>query len=240
MKYQGGKARLAKTIAPILGGGGTLVSLFCGACNVEALATRNFENVICNDNHPYLIAMFKALQNGFEPPDVVTEEQYKYLKANKDENPALTGFVGFACSFGGRWFEGYARGGNGRNYALSGKRSLIKMMPNLRNVKFICSDYHDVELPDGCIVYADPPYNGTKQFQNKKFDTDEFWRYMRLISEDHIVFISELHAPDDFVCIWEKQVTRTLDRNKDNYFKATEKLFIHQNNIKRLQQTNDE
>ena len=31
----------------------------------------------------------------------------------------------------------------------------------------------------------------------------------------------------DFECIWEKPLTRTLDRNKDNQFKVTEKLFTY-------------
>lgn len=226
MRYQGGKVRISKKIAPLLGGGGTLVSLFCGACAIEALAAENFDEVICNDIQPYIISMFKGLQRGMKLPDNVSEEQWRYTKEHKDENPALTGFIGFACSFGGRFFEGYARG-NGRNYAMDGKKSLEKVMPNLQKVKFICGDYHDVELPDGCVVYADPPYNGTKKFQNKEFDTFEFWRYMRQISKDHLVFISELHAPDDFVCVWEKEVTRTIDRNKDNQPKSTEKLFVH-------------
>ena len=55
---------------------------------------------------------------------------------------------------------------------------------------------------------------------------------MRKISEDHIVFISEQNAPDDFVAIWSKPFTRTLDVNKDNQFKVTEKLFIHKCNEK--------
>ena len=31
----------------------------------------------------------------------------------------------------------------------------------------------------------------------------------------------------DFECIWEKPFTKTLDRNKDNQFKVTEKLFTY-------------
>lgn len=50
---------------------------------------------------------------------------------------------------------------------------------------------------------------------------------MRKISKDNMVFISELNAPDDFKCIWERPFTRTLDRNKNNQFKVVEKLFIH-------------
>lgn len=34
-------------------------------------------------------------------------------------------------------------------------------------------------------------------------------------------------APPDFVCVWEKPFTRTLDRNKGNQFKVTEKLFTY-------------
>jgi len=50
---------------------------------------------------------------------------------------------------------------------------------------------------------------------------------MREISQNHLVFISELNAPDDFIPIWEKKVTRTLDVNKNNMFKSTEKIFVY-------------
>ena len=56
------------------------------------------------------------------------------------------------------------------------------------------------------------------------------WEDMRKISKEHIVFISEQTAPDDFISIWEKPFTRTLDVNKNNQFKVTEKLFIHKCN----------
>ena len=227
MRYQGGKARIAKDIAPLLGGGGqTLVSLFCGACNIEA-KVKGFDRIICNDNHPYLIALFKALQNGYELPDEITEEQYSYIKDHKDDDPALTGFVGFACSFGGKWFAGYARDKQKTNYALRGKKSLESIITPLMNAEFICSDYKDVVLPDKCIVYADPPYENTTKYSNQYFDSKAFWEYMRKVSDDHRVYISELNAPDDFVSIWHKSITRTLDVNKDNYFKSVENLYIH-------------
>ena len=87
-------------------------------------------------------------------------------------------------------------------------------------------DYRDVPLPDGCVVYCDPPYGGTKEYAGIKFDSNAFWDYMREISQNHLVFISELNAPDDFIPIWEKKVTRTLDVNKNNMFKSTEKIFV--------------
>ena len=174
------------------------------------------------------------VKNGYELPECISEEEYKYVKSHKDEDKVLSGFVGFGCSFGGRWFGGYARNKGNRNYALESKKSLLKDMPALMDAEFICKDYRDVELPDGCVVYADPPYNGTTGYGNETFDSEEFWKYMREISKDHMVFISEQNAPSDFISIWEKPFTRTLDVNKNNQFKVTEKLFIHNCNKEKV------
>lgn len=238
MKYMGGKSRIAKQIASYILAYSSdktvpFVSLFCGACSIEVILAQYFDNVICNDNHKYLIELNKAIQNGWQPPETVTLEEYKYIQKHLDENPALSGFVGFGCSFGGRWFEGYARGKNSRgefrNYAEESRKALLRDIAPLKNVEFICKDYRDVVLPDGCIVYADPPYNNTKQMNRKSFDTDAFWNYMRDISSNHMVFISELSAPDDFTSIWEQKLTRSLDRNKENRVDAIEHLFIKNN-----------
>jgi DNA adenine methylase len=102
------------------------------------------------------------------------------------------------------------------------------------NAEFICQDYRNVILPDDCIIYADPPYNNTTGYGREKFNSDEFWEYARNTSKNHIMLISEQSAPDDFIPIWEKPFTRTLDVNKQNQFKVTEKLFIHKNQYERL------
>lgn len=211
-----------------------MVSLFCGALNVEA-KVKGFNRIICNDNQEYLIALFKALQKGYDLPEYISEEQYHYIKEHKDEDKALTGFVGFACSFGGKWFGGYARDKAQVNYALRGKKSLASKMKTLMDAEFTCLDYRDVILPDDCVVYADPPYENTTKYANTDFDTASFWDYMRQISQSHIVYISELNAPDDFVSIWEKEVRRILDVNKNNQFKSTEKLYVHKNNLEIIQ-----
>ena len=203
------------------------MSLFCGSCVVEAKLAPHFDRVICNDKHEYLIEMLKGVQNGYELPEQITEEQYKYIKSHKDEDKILAGFVGFGCSFGGKFFGGYARNKEQTNYALQSKKSLLKDMIYLPNTEFTCLDYRDVDIPNGSIVYADPPYANTTTYQGQKFDSEAFWEYMRQISKHNQVFISEQTAPDDFECIWEKPFTRTLDRNKDNQFKVVEKLFTY-------------
>jgi DNA adenine methylase len=202
--------------------------LFCGSCSIES-KVKGFDKVICNDKHEYLIELFKGIQNGYELPELITEEQYKYIREHKDENKILTGFVGFGCSFGGKWFGGYARNKTNTNYALQSKKSLLKDMDNLMTAQFTCQDYRDVIIPNNSIVYADPPYNNTTGYGKDKFNSDEFWEYMRVISKNNKVFISEQTAPNDFECVWEKEFTRTLDVNKDNQFKVTEKLFTYKN-----------
>ena len=77
--------------------------------------------------------MWKALQNGWIPPNDISEEEYKYIRENKNENMALTSFVGFGCSFAGKWFGGYARSNDKRNYAKMAKNSLNKKIINLYN-----------------------------------------------------------------------------------------------------------
>lgn len=177
-----------------------------------------------------MIELLNGVKNGYELPEQISEEEYKYIREHKDEDKVLSGFVGFGCSFGGKWFGGYARNKTGTNYALQSKRSLLKDMNNLMDAEFICKDYREVELPNGCVVYADPPYDNTTGYGKEKFNSEEFWEYMREISKEHVVFISEQTAPDDFVSIWEKPFTRTLDINKNNQFKVTEKLFVHKCN----------
>lgn len=252
MQYQGGKSRIAKNISEVIinevsrwedqncfnncgsyqrererESNTTFVSLFCGSCAVEAKLAPYFNKVICNDKHEYLIEMLKAVQNGYELPEHISEEEYKQIRLHKDENKVLTGFVGFGCSFGGKFFGGYARNKEQTNYALQSKKSLLKDIIQLQNAEFTCLDYHDVPIPKYSVVYADPPYANTTTYQGQKFNTDEFWEYMREISKDNQVYISELTAPVDFECIWEKPFTRTLDRNKENQFKVTEKLFTY-------------
>lgn len=191
--------------------------------------------MICNDKQEYLIALYQAIQSGWVPPDSLSEEEYVYIRAHKDENKALTGFAGFGCSFGGKWFGGYGRHGSKGKHAVErsmcqeSKRALLRDLEILRHVIFTSSDYRDIILPEKCVIYADPPYqNKMAAFGLKEdFDSDEFWEWCRTKSKDHHIYISELTAPDDFVAIWEKPVLRQLANCNAENFKAVEKLFVY-------------
>ena len=229
MRYLGGKSRIAREIAELLSNlrGGAFISLFCGSCAIES-KVQGFDRMILNDKHTYLIALLRAVQQGYEPPDVVTEEEYAAIKANKDADPALTGFVGFGCSFGGKFFCCYARSAENTNYAAQSKRSLLKDMATLKNAEFLCGDYREVEIPPRSVIYADPPYQGTTGYTTGKFDHAAFWEYMRELSKTrHTVLISEQQAPPDFISVWEKTLSRTIDADKTRKLTVTEKLFIY-------------
>lgn len=226
----GGKSRIAEPIAEILNkalereGNGVFVSLFRGACSVETKIKA--ETRILNDKHQYLIAMWQALQNGWQPPDQVTEEDYKYIRAHLDEDRALAGFAGFGCSFGGKWGGGYARDADGRNFAQSAKRTLLRDIQDMTDVVFLCRDYREVETPDGAVVYADPPYANTTGFGLVgRFNQADFWAYMRELSRRCAVYISSEAAPEDFRSVWHKDVQRTVNRNTEARMVKTEHLF---------------
>ena len=75
------------------------------------------------------------------------------------------------------------------------------------------------------VIYVDPVYKNTKKMDYSKINYTEFWNKMREWSKDNIVFISELEAPDDFKCIWQQEVSRSIKANDKS--RAVEKLFIY-------------
>lgn len=108
------------------------------------------------------------------------------------------------------------------------KRALLRDLKILKNAEFVCEDYRELELPEGCVVYADPPYADKMAAfgLSEKFNNEEFWDWCRKNGKDHNIYISELSAPDDFEMIWEKPVLRQLANCNAENFVTTEKLFI--------------
>lgn len=210
------------------------MSPFVGGAWVECLIKS--KNKYLYDKHPYLIEMYRTLQRGWNPPLNLSKEEYQYIKTNKDEERYLTGFVGFGCSYSGKWFGGYAKDKASRNYCLNAHNSILKKMKTLQDAYFDCKDYKELK-PKNSIIYCDPPYKGFTQYDESllgRFNTEEFWEYMRKWSCNNLVFISEYNAPDDFTCIWQKE-TKLDIRNKNNKKEQRiEKLFIHKNNLNKV------
>lgn len=237
MQYCGGKFRVRKQIADIINQytkDRPFVSLFCGSCWIESLVEAPLR--ICNDANYYLIEMWKAFQKGEDfysqyLPEI-TKEQYLYIKDHKEENYPLTALVGFGCSYGGKWFDGYASNKRGNNYFTASINSCLSKIKTMQDVKFVSRDYQMIPLPKDAVVYCDIPYNGTTgNWGVHQFYSSVFWEYIRDISKKHIVFISEYKAPDDFTCIWEQKVNISME-HKCNTGKNIEKLFMYSEGVK--------
>ena len=233
MHYFGGKQRISKELSAFLNNnlkdGQPFVDLFCGACNIVSKIDSNRLR-IANDKHKYLIAMWKSLQQGREMPNSVSEEQYKYIRDHKDEDMALTGFVGFGLSYSGKWFGGYCRNKDNRNYCLNAKNSNNKILPYIIDVDFECCDYKDVDIPIGAMVYCDIPYKGSTQYDKKEvgdFNHDEFYEWVRVNSNKYDIYISEYkeNVPDDFSIVWECNSKKDI-RNSENERIGTVEVLI--------------
>jgi DNA adenine methylase len=226
MKYMGSKARIAKHILPIIlkdRKGETFVDLFVGGCNI---ADKVSGEVIACDNNKYLIALYQGLQAGIVGVSEISKSLYD--KARKQYNGSDNGFtdfevgwVGYMASANGRFYEGGYSGisqtmiGTQRNYIDESIRGIKKQIEYIGHIKFVCSDYKKIELPKNCIVYADPPYEGAKQYATSSgFNHPEFWQWCRDgKAKGHSIFISEYNAPPDFSCIWQMPVKSSLSAN---------------------------
>ena len=236
MMYFGGKARCAKEIAKIISAQphdprAAFVSLFCGSGAVEAAVT-GFDKKRLSDLNRYTVAMLKEAASGRDFPDEISEAEYERLKAEvksgKCEDKALAGAVGFGCSFGGKFFSGYARDPSGRRkYAISTARSLKRTGELLRGAEILRSDYRTAKIGYWDIVYCDPPYEDTSEIKGTPpFDSRTFWSWARISSLQTLVFVSERQAPEDFACVWQKDIrAHAFSGNRDE--KRTERLFIY-------------
>ena len=237
MQYFGGKQRICKYIAEAINDTHThtqYVEPFCGSCNVASKV--NIKNKILNDKNNYLIHMFKELQNGWIPPDLVTEEDYKLARINQDKEPHVAGFIGFACSFAGKFWGGYARdkkGENSGNYALRGKNSILKKMETLMNSEFSCKDFLELNF-ENSLIYCDPPYRNTTSYYKKilgEFPYDKFIDWVKEQSKNNTVIISEYkhNVPDGATIIMEIPSKTSIRDKGGNVIETTEILFTYNN-----------
>ena len=232
MKYMGSKRRIAKFILPIILKDRTTeqwyVEPFVGGANtIDKVEGPR----IGFDINEYLIAILNELKAGWIPFDTLTREQYNHIKDNRNKvEKFIVGYVGFPCSFGSKWFGGYCKPNKHHSdYIGEAKRNVLKQAPLIKDCHFKVKSYNEITFPKKCIIYCDPPYQGTTKYKDGDFDHPKFWQWCReKVSEGHKVFISEYNAPDDFKCIWEKEQTTTV--SKQDYKKATERLFIYSPN----------
>ena len=210
---------------------------FCGACSVLAIMNELY-NCSASDYHPDLIELWKAVQDdSFIPPTDMTEEMYNNIKTLSSPS-ALKAFVGFGCSFGGKYFSGYAdkyKNDKNENYLREAINSIRKKKDKLNGIDFKCCQY-DTWTPSNLLIYCDPPYQTTKYPIKYRtdvkdydvFDNNKFWDVMRKWSTNNYVFISETTAPHDFVKVWSKSTHRSVSQSVKTRYKNSSDTFIEE------------
>lgn len=207
MNYMGGKHRqgpkIAEFVKKVLKPDQWYVEPFCGA--LGAAWRVNHNKMILGDVSEALISMWQFFQDNptFELPDVITEDEYNAIKKIRDPKDWRTAYYGFGITFAGKYFGTYARNRIGTNYAANCKKSTDVKRKFLNNMTFIHSDYKQLYITPGSVVYCDPPYvNRTKGHDFKSFDTVEFWQWCRnRVKLGDVVLVTGFVVPDDFTIL---------------------------------------
>lgn len=242
MKYIGSKSAIAKDIVPILqelidnNDIKTYIEPFVGGFNV-------IDKVVCehkigSDIDNLVIDLVESATCYPNLLDFLTETPTKKHYYDVRDNAwkyeswyraAVLLFGSYNARVYGGCYGATAKTKDGkiRDYFQEAKRNFEKQLPNLKGILTACCDYRQIIPPKHtkALIYCDIPYADGVGY-SQKFDTDAFWEWCRVLSmQGHIVIVSEHNAPDDFKCIWQKDITSHL--NNRNKLQKCEKLFIY-------------
>lgn len=189
------------------------------------------------DGSPDMILLWKSVKgNRFKKPEM-NKNIWLTLKHSKPS--ALRAYAGFALSFGGQYFEGYAPKYDNKNsdpdayYNDMAYRSIIKRRSNLQHIELEHRDYKNhpkMIEKGGYIIYCDPPYSKSTHIgrfgSSYQFDSEEFWTIVKKWkSWNNIVFVSEYDAPSSIAkCIWAKSMQNSIHNNHSKRY--VDKLFL--------------
>lgn len=236
MKYMGSKNRIAKHILPIIlkdrkEGQWYVETMIGGANSFDKVDNPRLgadsNKAVCDAL--MLIRDGKTPANNREYTELMYNDAANIARCNGDLTPTDS-YALIAFSFGAKWVGGWCRGKNSkgepRDYVHEQFKSSEKQKPLLAGSDIICSSYENLNIPPNSIINCDPPYEGATKYKDD-FNHTEFWQWCRdKCKEGHKVFISEYNAPDDFVCVWKKEIQSGLNTNSTK--KGTEKLFVHE------------
>ena len=228
MKYMGSKNRIAKHILPIILSDRKpnqyVVDPFCGGGN---FIDKVEGNRMASDAFYPVVQAMNLIKNDLEkiPKNNTefTENDYYFIKTQPEHE--LFGYVGFALSYGAMFFSSFRRDKHGlRDYVAESYRASVKQSKIIQSLDVKHQDYLNVNIPLESIIYCDPPYKNTAKYKID-FNHEVFYNWCRKMKrEGHSIFVSEYQMPDDFTCVWEKEIVSSLSIDTGSK-KGVEKLF---------------
>lgn len=140
-------------------------------------------------------------------PIPVDEATYKRLREERPDT-LETYAAGLLQSFGGKRWGGFVAFDQEHKtkgmlpYFVRRTHSLMRdgrALRDLQGVTLNVCPYDKVIIPDGAIVYCDPPYAGATGYQTgENFDTVAFWAWANALSKRCTVLVSEFTVPNDW------------------------------------------
>lgn len=210
MRYMCDKSRIAKQIATYINN----IALIDGIsnyyepfCRGYAVAEQvNIKNRYCSDANKYLIALMNKVKTGSFPSPGIDEFEYVYedtwmdVKANIGTNKYedwYIGYVGIIGSYGGWWFERHTPYYENQLWEyLDILRD--RDIESLKNIIFNTVEYDNVVIENNSIVYCCAPCLGTNNYMTGKFDFNKYYDWLKEISKNNLVLISEYSMPHGF------------------------------------------
>lgn len=243
MPYMGSKQKHADEILAQLPDADYFVDVFAGGCAMTdaALLSNRFKGIISNDikGTP---AVYESFVKGRKP-------DYRWISKDEFDAKKKHDLVVAMCWSFGSGLRSYAYGPGKaaklkkawtaivdrskssaeayQKYKEYQKRlKAIDCRMDVRSLEHLQSlelDYNDLEIPENAVIYCDPPYKGTKEYQCS-FDHEKFYDWCE--KQTAPVFISEYWMPEErFKCVWSKPVKTTMCASSNN-IKRVEKLWI--------------
>ncbi len=227
MQYMGSKNRIAKHILPIMldccKDGQCWVEPFVGGGNmIDKVTGPRLGTDACR----YAIEALTMIRDspGTLPKNNTEFTEADYAYAKKNEYDALSGYAGYAFSYGAKLFGGWPRNRKNDDYVARAYRNAQKQSPKLKGCKFDVVRYANLCPPPKSLIYCDPPYKGATGYK-QTFSHGHFWSWCRArVADGHTVFVSEYEAPSDWSCLWQGEIKSSLTIEHGSKV-GVEKLF---------------
>ena len=104
----------------------------------------------------------------------------------------------------------------------------LQRLESLERLQVASLSYDEIDIPDGAVVYCDPPYHACDKTlyggTAKAFDHNAFYDWCVSVSKTNPIFISEYSIEDDrFEIVAEKQKMTSMSWK--TAFNVTERLY---------------
>lgn len=236
--YHGGKSRTRKDIYKCITENvpeesKNFYDLFCGGLNVSLEFVGSY-NVYCNDVNDEVIYLWEYVSKNEISTEIepVSKEEYNIIR--KSTEKTFKNIVSkYCCSYNARYGGTYAGNDVKRNHHQGTYNGILKVVNKIKLVKSFTSTSYDCFdfSKGGNIIYCDPPYVGTKQYNkqlDKVFNTCQFWKQVKIWADQgNYVFVSEKTCPIKHKLLHSKELHIYTTKNKDGkYGKMVDNLYM--------------